>query len=221
MHIRYNQKLYLMCIFVFYIMYKHCYNKSNNKVETLSTLKSKNIQQEEKTMKILGMEIPNEVAEAIIAKAKTEELFKEYLKEMKWKFEFLERDKYVCRAIESSRKSYPECKIVFKIMYDADGYFEIGGSGCPDDNGVVTIDIAFDGSCSLSKIHNKLFSHINKTYQIDFAEYFPTLHMEGHIIDIKCKKSQHLNDLLADIKERIPEVTAKCIQEDVIRIQME
>lgn len=52
MHIKYNQKLYLMCIFVFYIMYKHCYNKNNNKVETLSILKSKNKQQEEKTMKI-------------------------------------------------------------------------------------------------------------------------------------------------------------------------
>lgn len=55
MHIRYNQKLYLMCIFAFYIMYKRCYNKNNNKVETLSTLKSKNKQQEEKTMRIHEM----------------------------------------------------------------------------------------------------------------------------------------------------------------------
>lgn len=38
---RYNFKLYLTFIFVFYITQKHCYNKSNNKVETLSTLKSK------------------------------------------------------------------------------------------------------------------------------------------------------------------------------------
>ena len=44
-----------MCIFVFYIMYKRCYNKNNNKVETLSTLKSKNKQQEEKTMRIHEM----------------------------------------------------------------------------------------------------------------------------------------------------------------------
>lgn len=39
-------------------------------------------------MKILGMEVPDEVADAIVAKAKTEELFKEYLEKMKreWRF---------------------------------------------------------------------------------------------------------------------------------------
>lgn len=85
----------------------------------------------------------------------------------------------------------------------------------------MTIIIAYDASCSLRKIHDKLFDHIKKTYQIDFAEYFPTLYLEGYIIDIKCKTSQHLNDLIADIKERIPEVTAKRMKGDVIRIQME
>lgn len=172
-------------------------------------------------MKILGMEVPDEVADAIVAKAKTEELFKEYLEEMKWEWRFLETNKYVRREIEFRKENHPGCKIVFKIEYGADGYFEIGSSGRPDDNGVMTIIIAYDASCSLRKIHDKLFDHIKKTYQIDFEEYFPTLYLEGYIIDIKCKTSQHLNDLIADIKERIPEVTAKRMKGDVIRIQME
>lgn len=173
-------------------------------------------------MKILGIEVPNEVAEAIVAKAKTEELFKEYLEGMKWEWRFLKTNKYVRREIEFRNENHPGCKIVFKIMYDADGYFEIKSSGCPDNNGVMTIIIAYDyNTCSLRKIHEKLFDHIKKTYQIDFAEYYPTLYLEEHIIDIKCKTSQHLNDLIADIKERIPEVTVERMNGDVIRIQME
>lgn len=173
-------------------------------------------------MKILGMEIPNEVAEAIVAKAKTEELFKEYFEEMKWRWNDLERDKYICRAVESRKEDYPGCKIVFKIKYDADGYFEMESSGCPDDNGVIEIIIAYDyNTCSLRKIHEKLFAHIKKTYQIDFADYYPTLYLEEHIIDIKCETSQYLNDLITDIRERIPEVTVKCMKGNVIRIQME
>lgn len=172
-------------------------------------------------MKILGMEVPNEVANAIVAKAKTEEFFKEYLMEMKYEWRYLENNKSVRREIEFRKEEHPGCKIVFKIQYDADGYFEIGSSGCPDNNGVMTIIIAYDSSCSLRKIHDKLFAHIKKTYQIDFAEYFPTLCLEGHIIDIKCKTSQRLKDLIADIKERIPEVSVKLMKGDVIRIQME
>lgn len=172
-------------------------------------------------MKILGREIPNEVVEAIVAKAKTEELFNEYLEAMKREWRFLETNKYVRREIEFRNENHPGCKIVFKIMYDADGSFEIGSSGCPDNNGVMTIIIAYDSdTCSLRKIHEKLFDHINKTYQIDFVEYYPTLYLKEHIIDIKCKTSQRLNDLIADIKERIPEVIVKRMKGDVIRIQM-
>ena len=171
-------------------------------------------------MKILGMNVPDEVAKAIVAKAKTEELFKEFFQEMEWRWKFLGKDKDVHRAIESQKKSYPGCQIAFKIKYDADGYFEMESSDRPDDNGIVTIVIAYDDSCSLRKIHEKLFDHIRKTYQIGFAEYFPTLYLEEPIIDIKCKAGQHLDDLIEDINERIPEVTANRVEGDVIRIKM-
>lgn len=171
-------------------------------------------------MKILGMEIPDEVAEVIVAKAKTEELFNEYLDNMKWEWRFLETNEYVLRAIKFQKKNHPKCKIAFKIEYDADGCFEIGTSGRSDSNGVIIITIYYDSSCSLKKSHDKLFKHIKKTYQIDFEEYYPTLYSERHIIDIKCKTSQHLNELIADINERIPEVIVKQMKDNIIRIQM-
>lgn len=172
-------------------------------------------------MKILGREISNEVADAIVAKARLEERFKEYLRDMKREFRFLESDKRIHRAIEFVNEYHPGCKFVFEIMYDADGSFEMEySSTCVDENGVATIGVAYDGMCSMRLNQDKLFDHIAKTYKIQLADYHPRVYPKERAFEFEFKPSPRLKDLITDINERVPEVKVKRMNGNVIRIQM-
>ena len=167
-------------------------------------------------MKVLGMEIPDEVAKAIVDKAKTEEFLKEYFKKMNDEWKYLKRDKRVMREVEFRKEEHPGCKILFKIFDNGD-YFEMSSAGCPDDNWVMTINITVG---YLHDIRCKVFNHLKTVYQIDFVENYPTLEFESFVMDIKCSNSVGLNDLVADIIEMIPEVSAELINEEILRIRM-
>lgn len=167
-------------------------------------------------MNVRGIEISQSIANEIVAKAKTLWLFGAYLEEMERQCEFLEHDKSVQMEVKYQKESFPECKVVFQFHFDADGPFEIGASGCPDKNDVIEIYVAYNYNSSLRKIQSRFLSHIEKTYEMKILEYHPTLHLEGHIIEIKCRG----NGVIEDIKEGFPEVNILKVG-DILRIWME
>lgn len=172
-------------------------------------------------MKILGKDIPDEVAAAIIAKAKTEELFREFIEDMKWQYRFLDNDKRIKRAIDFVHEYHSGCKVYFEIMYDADGSFELeSSSNCIDKNGLARIGVAYDGMCNLSMNQAKLLRHLAKTYQVHVANYSPRVYAKERAFEFTFEQSPRLNDLITDIKESIPEVKVKLMKGNVIRIQM-
>lgn len=159
-------------------------------------------------MNILGMEIPEEVAAAIIAKAKTEELFKEFVGELKWRWKSLMRDKDVRREIDFRRSLDPKCKIALWIEYNNDA-LEIGYSGRLQDTEKIAILMNANG---LGILHEKLYKHIREAYHVEFAQYYPIFYLDDNTVEFALKTSPQ-PQLISDLTGVIPESDLQVIDE--------
>lgn len=166
-------------------------------------------------MRILGMEIPDAVAAVIVAKAKTGELFKEFIEEFKWEWKFAEMHDSVIREIEFRRKKHPMCKIAIKFEYHSDS-LEIGYKGVKD----YTVELSlFVNAYDMRKSHNKLYNHIKETYGMT-AEDYPTLFIDDGIVELAFNESSEAQRLISDIKEAIPKLEIELIANSRIRIKV-
>lgn len=212
MHMRYNPKLYFICIFIFYIMSHSRYNKSINRTVD----KYIEIYTGGKTMNVLGMEIPDEVAAAIVARAKTEELFKEFIEELKWRWKSLTTNKYVRREIDFRRSLDQKCKIAIWIEYNSDT-LKIGYAGRSQDTEKIAVAM---NSYGLGIIHEKLFKHIRETYHVEFEQYYPIFYLDDNTVEFTFKTSPQLPQLISDLTGKVPDSEFQLIDEDKIRFKI-
>lgn len=167
-------------------------------------------------MNVLGMEIPDEVAAAIVARAKTEELFKEFIEELKWRWKSLTTNKYVRREIDFRRSLDQKCKIAIWIEYNSDT-LKIGYAGRSQDTEKIAVAM---NSYGLGIIHEKLFKHIRETYHVEFEQYYPIFYLDDNTVEFTFKTSPQLPQLISDLTGKVPDSEFQLIDEDKIRFKI-
>lgn len=152
-------------------------------------------------MKISGMEIPDAVVAEIVAKAKTKELFKEFIEKMKWEWDVMKKNPYVSRELTSRQNENPEGKVRVAVKFEYhDDILEIGFGGW---YGNIALVVLYLKAYDLRMIHERLFKHIKETYDIDYAEYYPTLFVDDGMVQFRFKESPQVMRLIHDIKEEM------------------
>ena len=171
-------------------------------------------------MNVLGMEIPQEVADAIAARAKTQELFKEFIEELKWRWKLYVKDKDVLRVVEFRRKENPGCRIAFTIEYDAELSLEIGYSGRTKD-GVEKIALGIPATYDkMELVHSKLSWHIRETYGVAFEQYYPVFYWDDNTIEFSFTPGSQLPQLISILKEIAPNSELQTVGENRIRFKI-